>query len=45
MLEDGVNHFFNNKDKIERSLKERAASFYWKLAANKCLDVYKEQLK
>ncbi|WP_326937601.1 glycosyltransferase family 4 protein [Flavobacterium sp. PL11] len=45
VLENGLNHFFNHKDNMERVLKARAASFDWKMAANEYLKVYKEQLK
>ena len=45
VFENGINHFFNNKENIEKSLKARAASFDWKIAANEYLKVYKEQLK
>lgn len=44
ILIDGLNYFENNKLEMEKLMKKRAASFDWKIAANKYLDVYSQIL-
>jgi glycosyltransferase involved in cell wall biosynthesis len=45
ILFKGLDHFERNRNEMEISLKERAASFDWKIAATEYLKVYKELLK
>jgi glycosyltransferase involved in cell wall biosynthesis len=44
ILVEGLQHFENNKEKMESLMKIRAASFDWKIAANQYLEVYKKLL-
>ena len=44
ILIDGLNYFENNKLETEKLMKKRAASFDWKIAASKYLDVYSQIL-
>ncbi|TRX02779.1 glycosyltransferase family 4 protein [Flavobacterium gawalongense] len=44
-LTDGLNHFYNNQNEMELLMKERAASFNWKVAAAEYLKVYHEILR
>lgn len=43
-LFEGLNHFYNNQDMMESLMKERAASFNWKIAAADYLKVYEKCL-
>jgi glycosyltransferase involved in cell wall biosynthesis len=43
-LIDGLNHFYNNQNEMESLMKERAASFNWKVAASHYLKVYEKCL-
>ncbi|MFV8322924.1 glycosyltransferase family 4 protein [Flavobacterium sp. LB3P21] len=43
-LIDGLNHFYNNQNEMELLMKERAASFNWKVAASHYLKVYEKCL-
>lgn len=43
-LIEGLNHFYNNKTEMELLMKERAASFNWKVAAAEYLKVYEKCL-
>ena len=44
-LIEGLNHFYNNQNEMELLMKERAASFNWKVAASHYLKVYEKCLK
>ena len=44
ILFEGLNYFQNNKFEMELLMKNRAASFDWKIAATKYLDVYSQIL-
>ncbi|SCX82239.1 glycosyltransferase family 4 protein [Flavobacterium caeni] len=43
-LEKGLDHFDANRSEMEQLMKQRAAYFDWKVAAQQYLDVYRELL-
>jgi glycosyltransferase involved in cell wall biosynthesis len=44
VLLNGLTHFETNKTEMEQLMRTRAASFNWKIAASKYLDVYKKTI-
>lgn len=44
VLMDGLNHFYSNQNEMESLMKERAASFNWKMAATEYLKIYEKCL-
>lgn len=44
VLLEGLHHFETNKTEMEQLMRIRAASFDWKIAANRYLEVYKKTI-